>query len=654
MALCKGCQRFRNGLFVPDAGKGRVVIHENFAELSKCADTFCGLCQFIRRELHYYTSRVDKYRLRFYDEDFKSVNSEISVQFDKEQGDGFCFYLGDRACPRIPYNIATFTSDTPSVTSTINHVRGQNPSLETLLDLSRRWLTTCCAEHKECGPQTGIESAYLPTRLLDVGEQGQQTIRLVHSKDISDKHTAEYVTLSYCWGRRDDAACTTKQNMAERLTAIGVNTLPKTLQDAVVITQAFGVRYLWIDALCIIQVQKGENEDWQREHPFMGKIYRHSLFTIAASGAKNSSVGCFRRREAAAWPVQDYQLVGEEKTDALVDHIVLKATLPDWMVAVEKSVLAQRGWVMQERMLALRTLFWTDDGLFWSCKGMKASECETNPPYFAWKYFSLDELVDRVKSRGRESKHAWPSVLENFSGKALTIATDKLPAVAGLGNEVARLAERQYEMGVFKDNLVQELAWMADFYVSENFSNDPPAARLPGAPSWSWASTHQKLKFRLRTSERYWDYEELVSNLSLDGHQIHVRSRLGRLDVKRLDKTVLLRADMAYHATPCTFRPIRSGFSEAAIDDKKEIAVFDILADTLQDLEGTITCLQWMKWTDGCKRSGEGQDTQYHAATGALIVTPVDEENNTYRRLGWVEVVDGDFFEDQPRDIILV
>jgi hypothetical protein len=177
---------------------------------------------------------------------------------------------------------------------------------------------------------------------------------------------------------------------------------------------------------------------------------------------------------------------------------------------------------------------------------------------------------------------------------------------------------------------------------------------MSGVPSWSWASTHQKLKFRLRTSEPYWDYEELVSNLSMDGNQIHVCSKLGRLAVERLGKTVLLRADMAYHATPCTFNPIRPWFNKAAIDDKKEIAVFDTLADTLPELEGTITCLQWMKWTDGCKRSGEGQDTQYHAATGALIVLPVDEENNTYRRIGWVEVVHDDFFEDQPRDIILV
>lgn len=36
--------------------------------------------------------------------------------------------------------------------------------------------------------------------------------------------------------------------------------LLQTLQDAMTITRAFGAQYLWIDALCIIQGQKGENK----------------------------------------------------------------------------------------------------------------------------------------------------------------------------------------------------------------------------------------------------------------------------------------------------------------------------------------------------------------------------------------------------------
>jgi hypothetical protein len=50
---------------------------------------------------------------------------------------------------------------------------------------------------------------FLPTRLLDVGSPGQESIKLVLSKDISYSGRTDYVALSYCWGTKRNAACTT-------------------------------------------------------------------------------------------------------------------------------------------------------------------------------------------------------------------------------------------------------------------------------------------------------------------------------------------------------------------------------------------------------------------------------------------------------------
>ena len=88
--------------------------------------------------------------------------------------------------------------------------------------------------------------------------------------------------------------------------------LPQTIQDAIVVTRAFGVRYLWVDALCTIQAYEQMSGDWQRELPNVGKIYSHSLITIAASSAEDSSMGLFRRTTAAGWPVRDYHLSDNE------------------------------------------------------------------------------------------------------------------------------------------------------------------------------------------------------------------------------------------------------------------------------------------------------------------------------------------------------
>lgn len=73
-----------------------------------------------------------------------------------------------------------------------------------------------------------------------------------------------------------------------------LSSLPQRLRDAITITKWPGFRYLWIDALCILQDSK---EDWEKEVAVMGKVYLNAVFTIAASAASNSSQGFFLSQE---------------------------------------------------------------------------------------------------------------------------------------------------------------------------------------------------------------------------------------------------------------------------------------------------------------------------------------------------------------------
>jgi len=56
---------------------------------------------------------------------------------------------------------------------------------------------------------------------------------LILTESLPKSTSYEYVTLSYCWGVANNAARTTEDNLAERLDAILLRTLPKTLQDAI-------------------------------------------------------------------------------------------------------------------------------------------------------------------------------------------------------------------------------------------------------------------------------------------------------------------------------------------------------------------------------------------------------------------------------------
>ncbi|RSM00053.1 hypothetical protein CEP52_009355 [Fusarium oligoseptatum] len=58
------------------------------------------------------------------------------------------------------------------------------------------------------------------------------------------------------------------------------------------IARELKVRYLWIDALCIIQ-NEDDHEDWKRECGKMARIYRNSYLTVAATWANSATGGCF-------------------------------------------------------------------------------------------------------------------------------------------------------------------------------------------------------------------------------------------------------------------------------------------------------------------------------------------------------------------------
>jgi hypothetical protein len=64
--------------------------------------------------------------------------------------------------------------------------------------------------------------------------------------------------------------------------------LAQTLRDAIDVTRKLGIRYLWVDALCIIQ---DNVTDKSREIERMGKVYKNATVTIAAASASRVSEG---------------------------------------------------------------------------------------------------------------------------------------------------------------------------------------------------------------------------------------------------------------------------------------------------------------------------------------------------------------------------
>src|ERR1700744_2598321 len=148
-----------------------------------------------------------------------------------------------------------------------------------------------CASKHRCR-STG--DSVLPTRVIEVGDPGR--IRLM----VPNGAMGRYVCLSHCWGGLQPLK-TTKENLSSHLHSIPPQSIPKTYQDAIELTRLLGIKYLWIDSLCIIQ---DSTEDWGKESASMCAVYENCDIVIAATSAKDATEGFLRTRERANFEIR--------------------------------------------------------------------------------------------------------------------------------------------------------------------------------------------------------------------------------------------------------------------------------------------------------------------------------------------------------------
>lgn len=151
--------------------------------------------------------------------------------------------------------------------------------------LAASWLENCLANHPGCKYQRD-ECQPPPSRLIDVGDANGARPPHLWSPGTA---FVPYITLSHRWGISEQIMLT-KATLSDMTKRIDLANLSQTYQDAIAITRSLGLRYLWIDSLCIIQ---DSMVDWQTEAAKMGGIFKSSFCTIAASWASSNSEGCF-------------------------------------------------------------------------------------------------------------------------------------------------------------------------------------------------------------------------------------------------------------------------------------------------------------------------------------------------------------------------
>ncbi|KAL7933037.1 heterokaryon incompatibility domain-containing protein [Trichoderma chlorosporum] len=373
----------------------------------------------------------------------------------------------------------------------------------------------------------------LPLRVLDVGEPGSPhpTLRLV----VNDTDThAQYVALSYCWGKQLDTTTKPLQlrrdSLEELMGGIKLENLQQSIQDAIFATRKLGFRYLWIDALCIIQDCA---IDKSTEISRMASIYKNASVTIAASTSENAAHGFLAQNLQIYCP--DYQ----------IDIPIAENTMGTVYLSVEPyepdHPLDKRGWTLQEFMLSSRMLIFSDYELLWQCKEMDLRSVSRRGLEYLQPLESLPWTVfenDTEPYYGNldyDKLYLWKTIVQQYTDRKLTDPTDKLKAIMGITSELETLWHDTNIYGLWKKWFIQLLAWYKPDVEREEKRN------LERAPSWSWASLDGVIRYENISTE-----DATVKSLTVQSAILNCRVLRASDIAARKAKTILEGPDLIH------------------------------------------------------------------------------------------------------------
>jgi hypothetical protein len=275
--------------------------------------------------------------------------------------------------------------------------------------------------------------------------------------------------------------------------------MPKTIQDAITITRELGFKYVWIDALCIIQRQK-DLEDFKVEALNMAEYYRNAYVTLSIAGAADCSEGFLHDRapqQVAPCEVEfsPYQDPGITEPVAPTTAYLSLPARRTW----GSNPLDTRAWTFQESELSHRLLsFGSTQFNFlcqklcryengdWNARAQQAKDwvsMDCRPP-------SLSNVLSSARSKddGIELDvfEQWSRFVGQYSKRDMTNPDDKFAALAGMAKSVRGVVKCKYMFGLWENNLIKGLLWRP--LPSTVFNRIEKRRRPNRAPSWSWGS----------------------------------------------------------------------------------------------------------------------------------------------------------------------
>ncbi|KAI0706937.1 HET-domain-containing protein [Cerioporus squamosus] len=351
-----------------------------------------------------------------------------------------------------PHSVYYVSADPDNVAASLVVARTyvRNLSSHSTYVMATNCIMDCIRNHEQCPPP---HSATLPTRVIDCSDPAKPKLHVNH-----DDEQSPYLALSYTRGQCRTFG-TTKDTLDTYLLGIGLDSIPQTVRDAIRSTHALGVRYLWVDALCIVQ---DSEVDKIREIAQMGSIFRNAYFTIIAASAPNADEGFLQDRASPSPP--DITLPFR-CPDGKVGTMSLS---PIWRQYDGSSEpVCQRAWCLEERLLSPRALIYASHTLQYHCQmtTVNVGNAVCGPitgqrlPSLLLRSNSDDPSSALSPNDMKALRYSWIEAVGEYTQRALGDPADKLVAFAAVAEVFQRAWKSDYLAGLWRHTLVQDLLW---------------------------------------------------------------------------------------------------------------------------------------------------------------------------------------------------
>lgn len=384
----------------------------------------------------------------------------------------------------------------------------------------------CKENHSLCRDRN---PAFSPRRLLDlsVGDPTKGICLRESGAELNVQRTAhEYFTLSYRWGIGRGMPQMTSKNLKAYQKNIAWDTLPRAFQEAILLTKSLGVRFLWIDSLCVVQ---DDASDKLRTSLELDDIYGNAFLTIASTSAVEPTKGLFAPK------MQTFKVQANDSKGSLSkvyireqpSHYSFKKTTDvgsptnNWEIlsdtskeANARTPLLTRAWAYAERLLSPRVLHFTDSETLLECREAFQCECgridnalfdprktDTIKQDFAQcaalsdtnghrrmdsvvSQLAATNLSDDASTTPANPLELWSYIVTEYTSRNITYDTDRLLAIAGVAKTLSRATAAGYIAGHWTSSTLALLWYPSDGAQCRR----PKQAAARKVPSWSWAS----------------------------------------------------------------------------------------------------------------------------------------------------------------------